>query len=143
MRPKKVILLVDEDANRLSERATLLRVSGGRRVYADFTTHGEGYRVLCARDVCRAQENLRDHPPGAIDVMVVSHRLGSDRIFGGNLVRYAQERHPEMRVLVLPEKDQVRAAELLARLAGMVARKRGPKTKPVASVPARESEAAA
>jgi CheY-like chemotaxis protein len=144
MRPKKVILCVDDNEQTLSVRTFLLET--------------RGYRVLTATTSQQALEILERTVPGTLDLLIADLLLpGMD---GNELVRRAKQMHPALIVsgtvasfdralaadAFLP-KGAGTAAELLERIRVLVARKRGPKKHvpapqlqpvPVASQPAHD-----
>jgi two-component system response regulator CpxR len=127
MRPKKVILCVDDNETVLSVRAFLLET--------------RGYRVLSARNSAEALEILERTVPGTLDLLIADLLLpGMD---GNELVRRAKHMHPSLPTLIVSgtvaNYDRALAAdaflpkgagspsELLERIRVLVARKRGPK----------------
>ncbi len=127
MRPKKVILCVDDNEQVLSVRTFLLET--------------RGYRVLNATNGQEALEILDRGESGAVDLLITDLLMaGMD---GNELVRRAKERHPGLPALIVSgtvaAADRALAAdaflpkgagspvELLERVRLLVARKRGPK----------------
>jgi two-component system, OmpR family, response regulator CpxR len=127
MRPKKVILCVDDNETALSVRTFLLET--------------RGYRVLAASTSQQALEILERHVPGTLDLLIADLLLpGMD---GNELVRRAKQMHPTLPALIVSgtvasfdralaadaflPKGAATAAELLERIRLLVARKRGPK----------------
>ncbi len=127
MRPKKVILCVDDNEQTLSIRTFLLET--------------RGYRVLIASSAQSALELLEQTVPGSIDLLISDLLLpGMD---GNELVRRAKQMHPTLPALIVSGTvtsfDRALAAdaflpkgasspvELLERIRVLVARKRGPK----------------
>lgn len=124
MRPRKVILCVDNNEQALSVRKFLLET--------------KGYRVLCALSSEEALETFRN---GGID-MVVSDLL-MPQMDGNELVRRMKEITPEVPMLLLSgtvkafdrashadgflPKGACAPLDLLERIRIMIARKRGPK----------------
>jgi CheY-like chemotaxis protein len=142
MRPKKVILCVDDNEQTLSIRTFLLET--------------RGYRVLTAATSQAALEILEQTVPGTLDLLISDLLLpGMD---GNELVRRAKHMHPTLPALIVSGTvtsfDRALAAdaflpkgasspvELLERIRVLVARKRGPKKHPrpaAVEVPAAES----
>jgi two-component system response regulator CpxR len=127
MRPKKVILCVDDNETALSVRTFLLET--------------RGYRVLAASTSQQALEILERTVPGTLDLLIADLLLpGMD---GNELVRRAKQMHPTLPALIVSgtvasyeralaadaflPKGAGTAAELLERIRVLVARKRGPK----------------
>lgn len=127
MRPKKVILCVDDNETTLSVRTFLLET--------------RGYRVLNATTSKEALEILERAVPGTLDLLIADLLLpGMD---GNELVRRAKQMHPSLPALIVSgtvaaydralaadaflPKGAGTAAELLERIRVLVARKRGPK----------------
>jgi CheY-like chemotaxis protein len=127
MRPKKVILCVDDNEQILSVRTFLLET--------------RGYRVLGVRTAAEALEILERTTLGTIDLLIADLLLaGSD---GNELVRKAKQMHPTLPALIVSgtvssyeralaadaflPKGACSPAELLERIRVLVARKRGPK----------------
>jgi CheY-like chemotaxis protein len=127
MRPKKVILCVDNNETALSVRTFLLET--------------RGYRVIAASASQQALEILERTVPGTLDLLIADLLLpGMD---GNELVRRAKQMHPTLPCLIVSgtvasyeramaadsflPKGACSAVELLERIRGMVARKRGPK----------------
>ena len=127
MRPKKVILCVDDNETSLSVRTFLLET--------------RGYRVLAATSSQQAIEILERTVPGTLDLLIADLLLpGMD---GNELVRRAKQMHPMLPALIVSgtvttferalaadaflPKGAGSAAELLERIRVLVARKRGPK----------------
>lgn len=127
MRPKKVILCVDNNEQTLSVRKFLLET--------------RGYRVLAATSSQQALEVLERTVPGTLDLLIADLLLpGMD---GNELVRRAKQIHPALPALLVSgtvaAQDRALAAdaflpkgagtsvELLERIRILVARKRGPK----------------
>ena len=127
MRPKKVILCVDDNEQTLSIRTFLLET--------------RGYRVLSAASSQAALEILEQTVPGTLDLLISDLLLpGMD---GNELVRRAKQMHPALPTLIVSGTvtsfDRALAAdaflpkgassptELLERIRVLVARKRGPK----------------
>jgi len=137
MRPKKVILCVDDNEQVLSVRTFLLET--------------RGYRVLCALTSTEALEILERTTPGTLDLLIADLLLpGMD---GNELVRRAKQMHPLLPTLIVSgtvstydralaadaflPKGAASPAELLERIRVLVARKRGPKKHlPVSNPPA-------
>ena len=127
MRPKKVILCVDDNEQVLSVRTFLLET--------------RGYRVINATNAKQAIEILESTAPGAIDLLLADLLMpGMD---GNELVRRAKQMHPTLPALIVSgtvaSHDRALAAdaflpkgastptELLERVRVLVARKRGPR----------------
>jgi two-component system, OmpR family, response regulator CpxR len=127
MRPKKVILCVDDNEQTLSVRSFLLET--------------RGYRVLNATNAQQALDILERTVPGTLDLLIADLLLpGMD---GNELVRRAKQMHPTLPTLIVSgtvaqydralaadaflPKGAGTAAELLERVRVLVARKRGPK----------------
>ena len=127
MRPKKVILCVDDNEQTLSVRTFLLET--------------RGYRVLNAATAADALEILERTPQGTLDLLIADLLLpGMD---GNELVRRAKQVHPALPALIVSGTvtvaDRALAAdaflpkgagspvELLEKIKVLVARKRGPK----------------
>lgn len=135
MRPRKVILCVEDNENILSVRKFLLET--------------RGYRVVEASNASQALEFLESAPQGSVDLLLSDLIMpGMD---GNELAHRAKRMHPTLPVLIVSgtvnDFDRASAAdafmpkaaaspmELLDRIRVMVARKRGPKKMPQ-SVPA-------
>jgi two-component system response regulator CpxR len=127
MRPKKVILCVDDNEQALSVRTFLLET--------------RGYRVISASSSQEAIEILGRTVPGTLDLLIADLLLpGMD---GNDLVKRAKQMHPMLPALIVSgsvtasdralaadaflPKGAGTAAELLERIRLLVARKRGPK----------------
>jgi len=127
MRPKKVILCVDDNEQILSVRTFLLET--------------RGYRVLPARTAAEALEILDRTVPGTLDLLIADLLMpGMD---GNELVRRSKQMHPMLPALIVSgtvasydralaadaflPKGACSPAELLERIRVLVARKRGPK----------------
>ena len=127
MRPKKVILCVDDNEQILSVRTFLLET--------------RGYRVISAQTSNEALEILDRTTPGTLDLLIADLLLpGMD---GNELVRRAKQLHPMLPTLIVSgtvttydralaadaflPKGAASPAELLDRIRVLVARKRGPK----------------
>jgi CheY-like chemotaxis protein len=127
MRPKKVILCVDDNEQALSVRTFLLET--------------RGYRVVTATSSRQALEILQQTVPGTLDLLIADLLLpGMD---GNELVRHAKQMHPMLPALIISgsvtaydraiaadaflPKGAGTAAELLEKIRVLVARKRGPK----------------
>ncbi len=127
MRPKKVILCVDDNETTLSVRTFLLET--------------RGYRVLNAASSREALEVLEGFAPGQLDLLIADLLLpGMD---GNELVRRAKDMLPGLPALIVSGTvtnfDRALAAdaflpkgagspvELLDKIKVLVARKRGPK----------------
>ena len=127
MRPKKVILCVDDNEQALSVRTFLLET--------------RGYRVITATSSKEALEVLQQTVPGTLDLLIADLLLpGMD---GNDLVRHAKQMHPMLPTLIVSgsvaaheravaadaflPKGSGSSAELLEKIRLLVARKRGPK----------------
>ena len=127
MRPKKVILCVDDNEQTLSVRTFLLET--------------RGYRVLTAANAQQAFEILEHTAQGTLDLLISDLILpGMD---GNELVRRAKQMHPALPTMIVSgtvsaydralaadaflPKGASSPAELLERIRVLVARKRGPK----------------
>jgi CheY-like chemotaxis protein len=127
MRPKKVILCVDDNEQTLSVRTFLLET--------------RGYRVLNASTSQQALEILENTAAGTLDLLIADLLLpGMD---GNELVRRAKAMHPLLPTLIVSgtvqsleralaadaflPKGASSPVELLERIRTLVARKRGPK----------------
>ncbi len=136
MRPKKVILCVDNNEQTLSVRTFLLET--------------RGYRVIAKTSSQQALEVLERTAQGALDLLIADLLLpGMD---GNELVRRAKQIHPSLPALIVSgtvaAQDRALAAdaflpkgagtavELLERIRVLVARKRGPKKHVPAPQPA-------
>jgi len=127
MRPKKVILCVDDNEQVLSVRSFLLET--------------RGYRVISARTSAEALEILERTTPGTLDLLIADLLLPT--MDGNELVRRAKLMHPTLPALIVSgtvgafdralaadaflPKGAASPAELLERIRVLVARKRGPK----------------
>ena len=127
MRPKKVILCVDDNEQILSVRTFLLET--------------RGYRVITALTSTEALDVLDRMVPGTLDLLIADLLLpGMD---GNELVRRAKQIHPMLPTLIVSgtvasfdralaadaflPKGAASPAELLEKIRVLVARKRGPK----------------
>jgi CheY-like chemotaxis protein len=127
VRPKKVILCVDDNEQALSVRAFLLDT--------------RGYRVVAAGNFGQAIEILEHTVPGTLDLLITDLLLpGMD---GNELVRRAKQMHPSLPCLITSKtvesftramaadrflpKGSATASELLECVRLLVLRKRGPK----------------
>jgi two-component system response regulator CpxR len=127
MRPKKVILCVDDNETALSVRKFLLET--------------RGYRVIAVETSQEAIEILEHTVPGRLDLMIADLLMpGMD---GNELVRRAKQMHPMLPCMIVSgtvaNYDRALAAdaflpkgagssqELLERVRVLVARKRGRK----------------
>jgi CheY-like chemotaxis protein len=134
MRPKKVILCVDDNEQTLSVRTFLLET--------------RGYRVLGFTDPDQALRCISQSLPGAIDLLL--SELLMPQMDGNELVRRAKQMHPPLPTMIVSRTiaayDRARLAdvflprgscspaEMLERIRILVTRKRGPMKKPDASV---------
>lgn len=135
MRPRKVILCVEDNEQILSVRKFLLET--------------RGYRVVSATNASDALAYLESAAQGSVDLLLSDLIL--PQMDGNELARRAKNLHPMLPVLIVSgtvnDYDRAAAAdafmpkavcspmELLDRIRVMVARKRGPKKMPQ-SVPA-------
>lgn len=140
MRPRKVILCVDDNEQTLAVRKFLLET--------------RGYRVICAGGAQQALECLEKTEPGGVDLLLCD--LMMPQMDGTELIRRARMLRPGLPTLMISgtitamerglaadaflPKGNSSAAELLERVRILVARKRGPK-KAVTSAPAVASAA--
>ena len=85
MRPKKIILCVDDNEQVLSVRTFLLET--------------RGYRVLTARTPHEALEVIGRSAPGAIDLLLCD--LLMPQMDGNELVRRAKALHPTMPAMIV------------------------------------------
>ena len=142
MRPKKVILCVDDNEQTLSVRTFLLET--------------RGYRVLTATTSGEALDILEQTAQGTLDLLIADLLLpGMD---GNELVRRAKQMHPTLPTLIVSgtvgayeralaadaflPKGANSAVELLDRIKVLVARKRGPKKQLPTQAPAFQPAAA-
>jgi two-component system, OmpR family, response regulator CpxR len=137
MRPKKIILCVDDNEQTLAIRTFLLET--------------RGYRVLNAQRGSDALEIIAGIAPGSLDLLLCD--LIMPQMDGNELIRRARELHPALPTLMVSgtvnsldrgsnadvflPKGASSPVELLERVRVLVARKRGPK-KAVQSQPAVE-----
>lgn len=133
MRPRKVILCVDNNEQTLSVRKFLLET--------------RGYRVLSASTAHHALECLESSEPGAIDLLLCDLLL--PQMDGAELVTRVRVLRPGLPTLLVSgtvtamergsvadaflPKGASSAVELLERVRVLVARKRGPKKAMVSS----------
>ena len=127
MRPKKIILCVDDNETTLSVRRFLLET--------------RGYRVVTAASSNEALELLEGFQPGQLDLLIADLLLpGMD---GNELVRRAKAMLPELPALIVSgtvtaseralagdaflPKGAASPVELLEKIKVLVTRKRGPK----------------
>jgi len=134
MRPKKIILCVDDNEQTLAVRKFLLET--------------RGYRVLSASGAHEALEILEEYAPGELSLLISD--LLMPQMDGVELIRRAREMQPGLPTLMVSgtvtsfergsiadvflPKGACSPVELLERVRILVARKRGPK-KQVHSVP--------
>jgi two-component system, OmpR family, response regulator CpxR len=127
MRPKKMILCVDDNEQILSVRTFLLET--------------RGYRVVAAPNAQEALELLERTLPGGIDLILCD--LIMPQMDGNELVRRAKQLHPGLPAMIVSgtvnafdralhadvflPKGAASPAELIERVRILVARKRGPK----------------
>ena len=141
MRPRKTILMVDDNEQLLSVRKFLLET--------------RGYRVLAFNSAAAALEQLETAVPGSIDLLLSD--LVLPQMDGNELARRAKQIHPLLPTLLVSgtvstfdraaaadaflPKGACTSAEMLDRIRILVARKRGPK-KQVQSAPVPAGELA-
>lgn len=127
MRPKKIILCVDDNDQILSVRKFLLET--------------RGYRVLTATSAHEALEILAEYAPGELSLLLCD--LIMPQMDGAELIRRARVMQPCLPTLMVSgtvtafergavadvflPKGASSASELLERVRILVARKRGPK----------------
>ena len=132
MRPKKIILCVDDNEQVLSVRTFLLETRGYRV-----------HSVLSAQD---ALEQLQQAASGTIDLLLCD--LMMPQMDGNELVRRAKQLHPGLPAMIVSgtvnaadravcadvflPKGACSPAEMMERIRILVARKRGPKKAVVA-----------
>ena len=142
MRPKKIILCVDDNEQTLSVRKFLLET--------------KGYRVLSATSAHEALEIVEQHAPGDLSLLLCD--LLMPQMDGVELIRRVREIQPCLPSLMVSgtvtsmergsgadvflPKGACSPVELLERVRVLVARKRGPK-KLVHSVPVTSQTATA
>ncbi len=139
MRPRKTILVVEDNEQQLSIRKFLLET--------------RGYRVLGMSSAAEALEYLQDATPGSVDLLLSDLLMpGMD---GNELIRRAKQLMPGLPALLVSgtvtsfdraaaadaflPKGGCAPAEVLERIRILVARKRGPK-KQVQSVRLSEAQ---
>ena len=134
MRPRKVILCVDDNEQTLAVRSFLLET--------------KGYRVVAMLSAHAALEWLEECAPGGVDLLLCD--LMMPQMDGAELVRRVRGVRPGLPTLMISgtvaafergavadvflPKGASSAGELLERVRVLVTRKRGPK-KQVVSVP--------
>ena len=131
MRPRKIILCVDDNEQTLSVRKFLLET--------------RGYRVLTATSGHEALEIVERHAPGDLSLLISD--LMMPVMDGAELVRRVREVQPGLPTLmadVFLPKGACSPVELLERVRVLVARKRGPKkstpiTAPSVQLPAQQA----
>lgn len=127
MRPKKVILLVDDNEFILSTRRFLLT--------------NKGYRVISTQNPVEALEVLEAAMPCSIDLLLTD--LVMPQMDGSELARRSKQIRPEIPVLIISgtvicyeralnadaflPKGADAPSELIERIRILCARKRGPK----------------
>jgi two-component system response regulator CpxR len=137
MRPKKTILLVDDNEQLLSVRTFMLET--------------RGYKVLSCQTSREALEIVQQSIPGSLDLLLTDLLMPS--MDGNELVRRAKHMQPGLPAMIVSgtvlsydraiaadaflPKGACSAAEMLEKIRVLVARKRGPK-KAVAPAPAYE-----
>jgi CheY-like chemotaxis protein len=133
MRPRKIIVCVEDNEQALSVRKFLLET--------------RGYRVIGFANAADALEYLQGATPGSIDLLLSDLIL--PQMDGNELVRRAKQLHPCLPALLVSGTvtnfDRAGAAdaflpkgactpiEMLDRIRIMVARKRGPKKQPTSA----------
>jgi two-component system response regulator CpxR len=141
MRPKKVILCVDDNEQVLSVRTFLLET--------------RGYRVIAAQTAQAALEILDQTVPGTLDLLIADLLL--PQMDGNELVRRAKQMHPTLPTLIVSgtvtsfdralaadaflPKGASSAVELLEKIRVLVARKRGPKKHVARQMPVEQDHA--
>ena len=142
MRPRKTILMVEDNESLLSVRKFLLET--------------RGYRVIAVNSAAAALEQLEAALPGSLDLLLSD--LVLPQMDGNELSRRAKQLHPLLPTLLVSgtvsnfdramsadaflPKGGCTPADLLDRIRILVARKRGPK-KQVQSVTLAPTEALA
>jgi two-component system response regulator CpxR len=142
MRPKKIILCVDDNEQTLSIRTFLLET--------------RGYRVLCATSGHEALEILEEYAQGELSLLLTD--LLMPQMDGAELIRRAREMQPGLPTLMVSgtvvaqdrgcvadvflPKGASSPVELLERVRTLVARKRGPKKQVQPMTPAAPQVAA-
>jgi CheY-like chemotaxis protein len=127
MRPKKIILCVDDNEQVLSVRTFLLET--------------RGYRVIAVTSPQDAIEAITNSLPGSIDLLLSD--LLMPQMDGNELVRRAKQLHPTLPAMIISgtvaafdragradvflPKGACSPAEMLERIRILVARKRGPR----------------
>jgi len=127
MRPRKTILMVEDNDQLLSVRKFLLET--------------RGYRVLAVNSAAAALEQLEAALPGSIDLLLTD--LVLPQMDGNELSRRAKQMHPLLPTLLVSgtvsnfdramaadaflPKGGCTPADLLDRIRILVARKRGPR----------------
>jgi two-component system response regulator CpxR len=127
MRPKKIILCVDDNEQILSVRTFLLET--------------RGYRVVQANSAQDALEHIQQAVPGTIDLLLCD--LLMPQMDGNELVRRAKQLHPCLPAMIVSgtvnaadravcadvflPKGACSPSEMLERIRVLVARKRGPR----------------
>jgi two-component system response regulator CpxR len=127
MRPKKMILCVDDNEQVLSVRTFLLET--------------RGYRVIAATSAHQALEVIEQSLPGSLDLLLSD--LIMPQMDGNELVRRAKQLHPGLPAMIVSgtvnafdraihadvflAKGAASPAEMIERIRILVARKRGPK----------------
>ena len=127
MRPKKIILCVDDNEQALSIRTFLLET--------------RGYRVIALTNPQDALEAIANSLPGSIDLLLCD--LLMPQMDGNELVRRAKHLHPTLPAMIVSgtvtsfdragradaflPKGACSPAEMLERIRILVARKRGPR----------------
>ena len=135
MRPKKIILCVDDNEQLLSVRTFLLET--------------RGYRVIALTNPHDAIETIANSLPGSIDLLLCD--LLMPLMDGNELVRRAKQLHPTLPAMIVSgtviaydragradvflPKGACSPAEMLERIRILVARKRGPRKMSLPSPP--------
>jgi two-component system response regulator CpxR len=129
MRPRKVVLCAGSNPDRLGERAFLLKIWG--------------YTVITAATAIEALASLESLLPGQLDLLCLDLPLDN---LTPEILEQARRVCPELRTLITSNHESAyyraycadvllirgSTAELIERVRILVARKRGPKKKPVA-----------
>jgi CheY-like chemotaxis protein len=127
MRPRKTILVVDDNEQMLSVRKFMLET--------------RGYRVVAVGNAAEALEFLESAMPGSVDLLLAD--LVMPQMDGNDLIRKAKQMLPGLPGLLVSgtvtafdrasaadaflPKGACSPAEMLDRIRILVARKRGPK----------------
>src|SRR5882757_124817 len=136
MRPKKIILCVDDNEQTLSVRKFLLET--------------KGYRVIAVQSAHDALDAVENAPAAGIDLLLCD--LVMPQMDGNELIRRVKEIYPAMPALMVSgsvtsydrgmnadvflPKGACSPVELLERIRVLMARKRGPKKAVMGMAPA-------